>query len=173
MHTLGEIGDSRAAGRIGFLLSDPDKSVRGIAENVLKKLGTPEAKIADWKKKAGQLSIDEVYRTKLAYQRAEIEKQELVKKLESEKDLKKQLEESLKNQETASGKQKNLVESLYEKERQLKSKQAQLDITRQQSEEYQADLQRLNTKVQSLNAELKQAKPRRQPKTSKRSWIKP
>jgi multidrug efflux pump subunit AcrA (membrane-fusion protein) len=158
VHTLGEIGDPRAAGRIGFLLSDPDKSVQGIAENVLKKLGTSEAKIADWKKKAGQLSIDEVYRTKLAYQKAEIEKQELVKKLENEKDLKKQLEDALKNQETASGKQKNLVESLYEKERQLKSKQAQLDITRQQSEQHQAELQRLNAKVQSLNAELKQAK---------------
>jgi hypothetical protein len=45
---------------------------------------------------------------------------------------------------------------LYEKERQLKSKQAQLDITRQQSEQHQAELQRLNAKVQSLNAELKQ-----------------
>mgnify|MGYP001821777967 CR=1 FL=1 len=61
-------------------------------------------------------------------------------------------------QETAFGKQKNLVESVYEKERQLKSKQAQLDITRQQSEKYQADLQRLNAKVQALNKELNQAK---------------
>jgi hypothetical protein len=158
VHALGEIGDPRAAGRIAFLLADPDDDVRGISENVLKKLGTSEAKIADWKQKAGQLSIDEVYRTKLAYQKAEIEKQELVKKLESETDLKKQLEDSLKNQETAFGKQKNIVESLYEKERQLKSKQVQLDITRQQSEEYQNELQRLNLKVQSLNAELKQAK---------------
>ena len=33
-----------------------------------------------------------------------------------------------------------------------------MDITRQQSEEYQNELQRLNLKVQSLNAELKQAK---------------
>jgi hypothetical protein len=74
----------------------------------LKKLGTPDAKIADWKQKAAQLSIDEIYQTKIAYQGAEIEKQELAKKLESEKDLKKQLEESLKNQEAASGKQKNL-----------------------------------------------------------------
>ena len=158
VHALGEIGNPKAAGRISLLLADPDESVRGLAENVLKKLGTSEEKIADWKQKAGQLSIDEVYRTKLAYQKAEIEKEELVKKLKSEKDLKKQLEESLKNQETAFGKQKNIVESLYEKERQLKSKQVQLDITRQQSEEYQNELQRLNLKVQSLNAELKQAK---------------
>ena len=158
VHALGEIGNPLAAGRIGLLLADPDESVRGLAENVLRKLGTSEEKIAEWKQKADQLSIDEVYRTKLAYQKAEIEKQELAKKLESEKDLKKQLEASLINQETALGKQKNLIESLYEKERQLKSKQAQLDITRQQSEEYQSELQGLNAKVQSLNAELKQAK---------------
>ena len=160
VHTLGEIGDPRAAGRIGFLLTDPDDAVRGITENVLEKLGISEEKITDWKKKAVQLSIDEVYRTKQAYQKVEIEKQALVKKLESEKDLKKQLEESLKNKETVSGKQKNLIESLYEKERQLKSKQAQLDITRKQSEEYQAELQLLNTRVQSLNTELNQAKTR-------------
>jgi hypothetical protein len=121
-------------------------------------LGVPEEKIDDWKDKAAQVSIEDVYRSKLAYQRAEIEKQELVKKLESEKDLKKQLEKSLKNKETVTGKQKNLIEALYEKERQLKSKQAQLDITRQQSEEYQVELQVLNAKVQSLNSELKQAK---------------
>ncbi len=80
VHALGEIGNPKAAGRISLLLADPDESVRGIAENVLKKLGTSEEKIADWKQKAGQLSIDEVYRTKLAYQKAEIEKEELVKK---------------------------------------------------------------------------------------------
>ena len=158
VHTLGEIGNPQAAGRIGFLLADPDNSVRGISENVLIKLGIPKKKIADWRKKADQLSIDEVYRTKVAYQKAEIEKQELVKKLESEKDLKKELEESFKNQEVALGKQQGLIESLYEKERQLKSKQAQLQITLQQSKEYQVKLQRLNAKVQSLNAELKQAK---------------
>jgi hypothetical protein len=80
VHALGEIGNPKAAGRISLLLADPDESVRGLAENVLKKLGTSEEKIADWKQKAGQLSIDEVYRTKLAYQKAEIEKEELVKK---------------------------------------------------------------------------------------------
>jgi HEAT repeat protein len=158
VHTLGQIGDPRAAGRIGFLLGDPDESVRSISKNVLKELGISEEKIDDWQKKAEQLSIDEVYRTKQAYEKAEIEKKELVKKLKSEKDLKTQLEWALKYKETASGKQKDLIESLYEKERQLKSKQAQLDITRKQSEEYQTELQRLNTRVQSLNTELKQAK---------------
>ena len=158
VHTLGEIGNPRAADRIGFLLADPDVSVRGIAENVLKKLDISAEQIADWKQKAGQLSIDEVYRTKLAYQKAEIEKQELAKKLESEKDLKNQLEESLKSRETALEKQKKLVESLYDKERELKSKLAQLDIATGQSGEYQRELEQLNFKVQALNEELKQAK---------------
>ena len=158
VHTLGEIGDPGAAGRIGFLLGDPDKSVRAISSNVLGDLGISDEKIADWEKKAEQLSIDDVYRTSQAYQKAEIEKKALAKQLKSEKDLKKQLEEALQNKETASGKQKDLIESLYEKERQLKSKQAQLDITRKQSEEFQTELQRLNDRVQSLNNELNQAK---------------
>jgi hypothetical protein len=158
VHTLGEIGNPKAIGPISVLLADENESVRNEADKVLKQLGVSEEKIADWRTKAEQISIEDVYRTKLAYQKAEFEKQELTKKLKSETDLKKQLEESLKNQETAFGKQKNLVESLYEKERQLKSKQAQLDITLQQSEQYQAELQRLNARVQSLNAELKHAK---------------
>ena len=158
IHTLGEIGDPRAADRIGFLLADPDESVRGIAENVLKKLGIPEEQIADWKNKAGQVSFEEIYRTKLAFQKAEIEKQELARKLESEKDLKNELEESLKSRETALEKQKKLVESLYEKERELKSKLAQLDIARGQSGEYQRELEQLNIKVETLTEELKQAK---------------
>ena len=158
VQALGEISNPEAADRISLLLADPDESVRRIAENVLRKLGTSESQIADWKKKSGQLSIDDVYRTQLAYQRAEIEKQELVNKLKNETDLKKQMENSLKSRETAIAKQKQLVESLYEKERQLKSKLAQLDITQQQSEQYQNQLHRLNTKAQSLNAELKQTK---------------
>ena len=158
VQALGEISNPEAADRISLLLADPDESVRRIAENVLRKLGTSESQIADWKKKSGQLSIDDVYRTQLAYQRAEIEKQELVNKLKNETDLKKQMENSLKSRETAIAKQKQLVESLYEKERQLKSKLAQLDITQQQSEQYQNQLDRLNTKAQSLNAELKQTK---------------
>ncbi len=158
IHALGEIGNPQAAGSISLLLADPDESVQGIAENVLKSLGISEEQIVDWKQKARQLSIDEVYRTKMAYQKAEIEKQELTKKLESEKDLKNQLEESLKSREAALEKQNKLVESLYESDRELKSKLAQLDIARGQSGEYQRELEQLNIKVEALNEELKQAK---------------
>ena len=165
VHTLGQIGDPRAAGRIGFLLSDPDNRVREITSDVLNELGVSAQKIDDWKRKSLELSIDEVYRTRMAYQKAEYEKQELAKRLESEMDLKKQLEESLKKKEIASGKQKDLVESLYEKERQLKSKQAQLDITLKQSEEFRTELEKLNAKVELLNTDLNEAKNQRSTKT--------
>ena len=158
VEALGELGNPEAAGHISFLLGDPDKSVRTISEITLEKLGVPEEKIADWKKKATQVSIEDIYRSKLAYQKAEMEKQELAKKLESEKDLKIQLEDSLKSKETALQKQKKLVESLYENERELKSKLDQLDIAKGQSGEYQKELEQLNIKVQALNDELKQAK---------------
>ena len=157
VHTLGEIGSPEAASQVSLMLIDPDESVRGLAENVLKKLGISAEQIADWKQKAGKLSIDEVYRTKLAYQQAELEKQELAKKLESEKDLKNQLEESLKSRETALEKEKKLVESLYDKERELKSKLAQLDIAKGQSGDYERELEQLNIRVQALNEELRRA----------------
>ncbi len=121
-------------------------------------MGISDEKIAHWKDKAGQVSIEDVYQSKLAYQRVETEKQELAKKLESEKDFKNQLEDSLKNSETALEKQKKLIESLYDKERELKSKLDQLDIAKGQSGEYQRELEQLNIKVQALNEELKQAK---------------
>jgi HEAT repeat protein len=158
VYALGQLGYPEAAGHISFLLGDTDESVRKISEITLKKLGVSDEKIARWKAKAGHVSIEDVYQSKLAQQRAEIEKQELAKQLESERDLKRQLQESLKDQEAVSSRKEDLIESLYEKERQLKSKQAQLDITRQQSEDYQAELQRLNAKVESLKAELKKAK---------------
>jgi hypothetical protein len=86
------------------------------------------------------------------------EKKFLEKKLESEADIKKALETALTKLELGSKKQEILAASLYEKERQLKSKLQQLDISQQQSEEYQTELKRLDIRVQSLNAELKQAK---------------
>jgi len=155
---LGQIGYPEAAGHISFLLGDTDNSVRIISEITLKKLGISDEKIAHWKNEAGQVAIEDIYRSKLAHQRAEIEKQELVKKLESEKDFKNKLEDSLKNRETALEKQKKLIESLYDKERKLKSKLAQLDIAKGQSGEYRGELERLNIRVQALKEELKQAK---------------
>ena len=52
--------------------------------------------------------------------------------------------QSLKERELVLKRNENLIASLYEKERQLKSKLTQLDITQQQSEQYRTELQRLN-----------------------------
>ena len=163
IHILGEIGNPKAAERISLLLADDDAMVRDSAESVLRQLGVSNEKIQGWKNKAEKLvkqplTLDEVYRAKFEYQKAVIEKEELQAKLQSETDVKKELEGALNERELALKNKQQLVESLYENERELKSKFAQLNIAQQQSEEYQAELQRLNAKVQSLNAELKQAK---------------
>jgi hypothetical protein len=163
IHVLGEIGNPKAIERISLLLADDDPMVRDSAESVLRQLGASNRKIQDWKNKAEKLvkqplTLDEVYRAQFEYQKAVIEKKELQAKLQSETDVKKELAEALNERELALKKKQQLVEYLYENERQLKSKLAQLDITRRQSEEYQAELKRLNAKVRSLNAELRQAK---------------
>jgi HEAT repeat protein len=158
IYTLGEIGDSKAIGRISMFLADKDPFVRDLSETSLKKLGVSEEKIQDWKIKAQSLSLDDVYKAKISCEKAITEKEELQARLNTETDIKRQLEKSLKERDLALKRKEDLVETLYENERELKSKQAQLDITRQQFEEYQAELQRLNAKVQSLNAELNKSK---------------
>jgi HEAT repeat protein len=158
IHTLGEIGDPRAMGRISLLLADKDPFVKEIAEANLKRLGASKEKIRDWKRKAEGLTIDDVYTAKLSYEKTLTEKAALQAKLNTETDIKRQLEKSLKEREVALKLKEDLVESLYEKERELKSKLAQLDIAKQQSEEYQKELERLNIKVQALNKEITQAR---------------
>jgi hypothetical protein len=54
---------------------------------------------------------------------------------EGQADLKKKLNESLEKQESSSQKRDELLAALYEKERQLKTKNAQIDIAEQRSEE--------------------------------------
>jgi HEAT repeat protein len=158
LHILNEIRDPRAIKPISPLLADKDKYVRQLAEIALLNLGVSEEQINDWKQKAKQISLDDLYERQLAYHKAVKDKEALELRLENESDIKLKLQHSLKERETALEKQKTLVESLYENERELKSKLAQLNITQKQSEKYQAELKRLNARVQSLNAELKQAK---------------
>ena len=78
IHTLGKIGNIKAIGQISLLLTDKDESVRGFAETVLRNLGVQEEKIVDWKEKAKLLSLEGVYSTKLAYQKAVMEKEALL-----------------------------------------------------------------------------------------------
>ena len=123
------------------------------AELALKKLGASEGQILDWKKKAKTIALDDLYKEKLTYQKAISEKQALQAKLKSEADVKLKLEQSLVERNFALKKKEQLVQTLYENERELKSKFTQLNIAQQQSEEYQKNLERLSKKVQLLSAE--------------------
>ena len=158
VHTLGEIGDPKATVHISRHLADSDLFVRKLAENALKKLGSPDEKIEAWKKKAAGMTLDDLYTAKLTYQKTLTEKEALQAKLQNETDIKQQLEQSLKERESAQQRNEELLESLYESERKLKSKLTQLNIAKQQSEEYQQELETLNVRVRRLNAALKQAK---------------
>jgi hypothetical protein len=158
VHTLGEIGDSQATVPISRHLADSDLFVRKLAEEALIKLGRPGEEIAAWKKKAEGMTLDELYSTQLTYQKTLTEKEELRAKLENETDIKRQLERSLKERESALQRNRALVESLYENERKLKSKLTQLDIAKQQSEEYQQELETLNARLGKLNEQLAQAR---------------
>jgi len=155
---LGEIGNPKAIDRISLLLTDREESVKNRAEVVLRELGVSEEKIRDWKGKAKQLSLEDVYHTKIAYQKAVMEKDALKIKLESEADVKRQLEESLKERELAYNKQQKFVASLYEKERQLKSKVFQLEQAQRKSEENRKKLEELNNRAEEINKELRQTK---------------
>ena len=158
VHTLGEIGDSRATVPISRHLADSDLFVRKLAEEALIKLGRSAEEIEAWKKKAEAMTLDELYSAQLTYQRTLTEKEELRAKLENETDIKRQLEQSLKERESALQKNQELIESLYESERKLKSKLTQLDIAKQQSEEYQQELETLNARLGKLHAQLEQAR---------------
>jgi len=155
---LGEIGNPKAINNISLLLSDREESVKNRAEVVLRELGVSEEKIRDWKGKAKQLSLEDVYHTKIAYQKAVMEKDALKIKLESEADVKRQLEESLKERELAYNKQQKFIASLYEKERQLKSKVFQLEQAQRKSEENRKKLEELNNRAEEINKELRQIK---------------
>lgn len=164
LHTLGEIGNPKAIDHVSLLLADRDESVKGLAETVLRKLGAREESVKDWKEKAEHLSLEDVYRSKIAYQRAVMEKEALKKKLESEADIKRQLEESFEEHELAYNKQQKLIASLYEEERQLKSKVFQLEEAQKKSEEYRKKLEDLEHRAEEINRELRQTKDK--PKAS-------
>lgn len=124
VHTLGEIGDPKVSVHISRHLADSDIFVRKLAEDALKKLGSPDEKIEAWKKKAAGMTLDDLYTAQLTYQKTLTEKEALQARLENETDIKQQLEQSLKERESALQHNEELLASLYESERKLKSKLA-------------------------------------------------
>jgi hypothetical protein len=162
VHVLGTIGGDGVIGPLSLALADRDEQVRGLAENVLRRLGVAEERIAGWKSKAQKVSLDDVYQSKMAYQKAVVEKEALEEKLESEADVKRSLEASLKQQEEALKRQEDLVGSLYEKERQLKSKLFQLERAQGRARENTREMERLRDRSEALRKEL-EAKEERTP----------
>jgi len=81
VHALGEIGDPKAIGRVSMLLTDNNEKVKNLAEVTLRKLGASENDIKEWKAKADQMTIEDVYESKLAYQRTLREKEALESQL--------------------------------------------------------------------------------------------
>ena len=73
-------------------------------------------------------------------------------------DLKKKIHQSLEKQDLTSQKKNELLAALYERERQLKTKNAQIDIAEQKSEEYKRQIKILNNRAEDLNMKLKQVK---------------
>ena len=113
VHALGEIGHPDAIDRISLLLSDKDVSVREAAEAALKKLAVSEKNIIKWKRKAAELdrsfSIEDLYRSKIDYEKVVQEKKILQQKLESEADVKHYMESFLKSQKDVLKKQKEQI----------------------------------------------------------------
>ena len=154
VHVLGTLGGEAAVGPLSLTLADQDPQVRGLSETTLKRLGVPDERIRQWKEKAKEVSLDDVYRSKMAYQKAVVEKQVLAEKLESEADVKRSLETSLREREEALERQEKLVASLYENQRQLKSKLFQLQQAQGRSEENRQELERLRERSEALRREV-------------------
>lgn len=158
VHAAGEINDIESINQLSILLTDEDESVRNSAETVLEKMGVEKARIRQWKEKANQVSLDDVYKTKIAYQKVVDEKKELQQRLDDQEEVKRKLEEALSEHEDRLRQKEELVGSLYEKERRLIDKLNQLEISASRSRQYQDKLGTLNEKVAFLNRELEKAK---------------
>jgi hypothetical protein len=158
LHVLGAMGDPDSVDKVSILLSDADESVRQAAEAVLHKLGVPGAQVAAWKQKAARVSLDEVYRTKIAYQKAVSEKRQLQEELDTQAEIKRKLEAAIHEHEVKLRRKEAQVRSLYEKERRFMDKLNQLELSAAQTEQYRRELTNLNARLASLNREIGAAK---------------
>ncbi len=121
-----------AANQISLLLIDPNKYVRHRAESALRSLGVPEETIDTWRAKAQQLNMGDYYDTFRAHKRTVSEKQALEQKLATSEATKLELEEAMRQRESAQKTQADLTGSLYEKERELQSQKSQLALAQQE-----------------------------------------
>ena len=141
LDTLIAIQNPEAANQISLLLIDPDKLVRKRAEAALRALDVPTATIDQWRAKARQLNMGDYFDTFRAHKRTVSEKQALEKKLATTEATKLELEEALRQRESAQKTQADLKTSLYEKERELQSQQSQLELAQQELDRIRREAQ--------------------------------
>jgi len=158
IQTIGKIGNPEAVDRISVLLADKNQTVKGLAEMTLQNLGVSKQQIAEWKKKAAVVSLDDIHKATVELERTKAEKAVLESRLENEADVKNQLQASLAQKEGALQKQKQLLASVYEKERHLDTMNLQLEKARQESDAYQQKIRQLNEKAEALNRTLSTSK---------------
>lgn len=103
-----------------------------------------------------QLTEEKTKREQLNRKLAQIteEKANLEEKLETAIDIKMELETALEQKEKAYQEQQDVVAALYEKERQLKSKLFQLELTAKRTEENQIALNDMTRRAEELRRQL-------------------
>jgi hypothetical protein len=107
-----------------------------------------------WKEKANEINFDEISKTRLAYEKAVLEKTELQEKINSLEEGKLQLEGTLQERSDALKAKETSLSAIYEKDQQLNSKNKQLELYAQQSKGYLDQVSALNKKVIELNLKI-------------------
>jgi predicted nucleic acid-binding Zn-ribbon protein len=150
--------DARKDGMIdrhsNAILTNPDWPKPYYYRSILyKEIGEYEKALADAKKYC-ELAPEDIICSQLIKEYGF--EPPLISYKKEKEDLKRKLHESIEKQDVSTRKKNELVAALYEKERQLNTKNAQLDIAKQKFEEYQRQIETLNRRAQDLNRQLMQ-----------------
>lgn len=155
IQALGRLGNADAVPRLSVFLADADATVRGVTRVALRALDVSDETIATWQQKAQNLSIEDAHRSKLALQKAVMEKERLEKRLESEKDVKRRIAQSLEEKEAALRNQEAALARLYEKERQLSDMKIQLEQAQLTSQGYRKEMAQLERQAAEISKAMK------------------
>jgi hypothetical protein len=138
LNTLIKIDNPDAANQISLLLMDRNQAVRERAEAALRSLGISSETIEEWRAKAQQLNMNNYYESLQALNRTVSEKKVLEKKLATSEATKLRLEEALRKEDSVQKTQQDLMDNLYEKERELQSQKTQLELAQKQLDNIQS-----------------------------------
>jgi predicted nucleic acid-binding Zn-ribbon protein len=150
--------DARKDGMIdrhsNAILTNPDWPKPYYYRSILyKEIGEYEKALADAKKYC-ELAPEDIVCSQLIKEYGF--EPPLISYAKEKEDLKRKLHESIEKHDLSTQKKNELVAALYEKERQLNTKNAQLDIAKQKFDEYQRQIETLNRRAQDLNRQLMQ-----------------